>query len=579
MVAKISAEKIFKQRMVWLTVFFGLSVIVIVARLAQIQILSHGYYVALADNQRTGEYQLQPVRGEIKIQDSFSGQPYTVATASEEILVYVNASEVEDLDGVVNKLAEMLQLDSQEIRDKISDQSRKYVILKKNLPDEVVEQIKEAKLVGVHFDKETSRFYPEQTLLAQLLGFVGYRDDKLQGSYGLELAYEKELAGIPGTINEETDASGRWIFGSKRDKVSAVNGDDLILTIDKTVQLKTESILKSTVEKHGADSGSVVVMDPKTGAIIAMANYPSFNLNEYSKVDSPEVYVNQTTVGAYEPGSIFKPLTIAAAVNEGKINAATTYVDTGEVKVDEYTIKNSDEKAHGVQTVSQILEESLNTGTIFAKNTIGNTKFLEYVKRFGFGEYTGIEVAESAGNLANLKGNIQVNYHTASFGQGILVTPIQMVRAFSALANNGKMASPYLVEEIVGPYGDVRKPEHGAAIEVISPKTASEVSAMLVNVVEKGHGKAAAVPGYYVAGKTGTAQVAKKDGSGYQENNNIGSFIGYAPVEDPKFVMIVRINHPRTVKFAESTAAPAFGEIAQFLLQHYHVIPTRTVQK
>lgn len=283
-------------------------------------------------------------------------------------------------------------------------------------------------------------------------------------------------------------------------------------------------------------------------------------------------------MGSYEPGSIFKPLTIAAAVNEKKISAQTTFVDPGEIKIDGYTIKNSDNKAHGTQTMSQVLEESLNTGVIFAKDKIGNKKFLEYVKKFGFGAKTGIEVAESKGDLGNLSGNIAVNYHTASFGQGINITPIQMVQAFTTLANSGKMMKPFLIASRVSGNGKVQETKPEIVKEVITSQTASEVSAMLVNVVEKGHGKKAAVPGYYVAGKTGTAQVPRRDGRGYEPNNNIGSFIGYAPVEDPKFVMLVRINHPRTVSFAESTAAPAFGKMAQFLLTYYNIPPNRTEQ-
>ena len=220
----------------------------------------------------------------------------------------------------------------------------------------------------------------------------------------------------------------------------------------------------------------------------------------------------------------------------------------------------------------------MNTGTIFAKDSIGNKKFAEYVQRFGFGEKTGIEVAEAKGDLGNLKGNIAVNYHTASFGQGISVTPVQMVQAYSALANGGKMVKPHVVQSRIAISGKAQETETEIVRDVISSQTASTVSAMLVNVVEKGHGKKAGVPGYYVAGKTGTAQVPRKDGRGYEPNNNIGSFIGYAPVEDPKFVMLVRINHPRTVSFAESTAAPAFGEMAQFLLKYYNVTPNRLDQ-
>lgn len=575
MVSKPNFEQIFKKRIVFAAVLFIFCMLVILARLASMQLLNNDKYLALAEGQRTGEQKLEPTRGEIQIWDSFNNLPYTVATSAEKIMVYANPSQVQNADEVAGKLAEILSLTKEEILPKISDPSKKYIVLKKDITEEEQTKVKEAAIAGISFDKETSRLYPERTLLAQLLGFVGYVGDVKQGSYGLELAYNNELAGTPGLLMEETDNAGRWIFGGKRDRVPAKDGDSILLTIDKTVQFKAEAVLKASVEKHSADSGSVVIMDPKTGAIVAMATYPSFDLNNYSKVESPEIYLNQVTVGAYEPGSIFKPLTMAAAINEGKISPTTTFTDTGEVKVDEYTIKNSDQKSYGLQTMTQVLEQSLNTGTIFAKDSIGNAKFLEYVERFGFGKKTGFEVVESAGNLANLKGNIKVNYHTASFGQGISVTPLQIVQAFSAIANGGEMHSPYVVSKIIQSEGGLEELGPNQGVQVISSKTASEVAAMMVNVVENGHGKQAAVPGYYIAGKTGTAQVPKKDGRGYEENNNIGSFIGFGPVEDPKFVMLVRINHPRTVKYAESTAAPAFGEIAQFLVQHYNIEPTR----
>lgn len=573
--AQTSFEKVFKKRIVYLAVFFIFCLLMIIARLAYMQLFKQSYYKAQADNQHLGEHEILPTRGEIMIQDSFTGQPYTVATSDEKILVFLNPNEVTDKTAVVEKLAEILKLDKKVIEEKLVDTSKHYIVLKKDLSDNEQEQIKSAKLAGVGFDKETSRLYPEGSMLAQLLGFVGYKGDEKMGVYGLELAYNKELSGTSGALLQEKDNSGSWIFGGKRDQIPAKDGDSLLLTIDKTIQLKLEAVLKDTIEKNGADSGSVVVMDPKSGAVLGMATYPNFDLNNYSKVKDPEVYNNQVTVGAYEVGSIFKPLTMAAGVNEGAVSASTTYVDTGEVKVDGYTIKNSDLKAHGTQTMSQVLEESLNTGTVFVQNKIGNKTFLDYINRFGLGKKVGFEVAENSGDIGNLKGNIQVNYDNVSFGQGVNITPIQIVQAFSSLANGGTMVKPYVVKSIIRENGKVDEVGKTQGKQVVTAKTATEVAAMMVNVVEKGHGKKAAVPGYWVAGKTGTAQVPLKGGKGYDQNNNIGSFIGFAPVEDPKFVMLFRVNHPRSVKFAESTAAPAWGSIAAFLLQHFKVAPTR----
>lgn len=573
-----SIEKIFRKRMIWLIILLFVSFTGIILRLATLQLAQGGDFQVQANGQRTSVRTIEPVRGEIKIADRFSGKSATVATSIEKPLVFVNPSGVVDSSAVAKQLSELLAVPEAEILEKIKDSSKKYVVIKRGITDEEKQKIEEKKLAGVAFDSETIRFYPEGNFLSQILGFVGYKEDVRTGLYGIEQAFNDYLTGTPGTLAQEGSASGAWIFGARRDKVPALDGDTLLLTIDKTIQFKAEGIIKEAVEKNEADSGSILIMDPKTGALLASATYPSFDPNEYAKVKDPSFYNNQTTMGAYEPGSIFKPFTIAAAINEGKITAQTTYNDTGSIEVDGFTIKNSDSKAHGIQTMTQALEQSLNTGMIFAKNTIGNKTFAEYVDRFGFGKKTGIEVAESKGDLSNLSGNISVNYHTASFGQGLNITPIQMVQAYGALANGGKMMQPYVVSSRISGAGEVFETKPREIGNPISTQTASTVAAMLVNVVENGHGKKAQVPGYYVAGKTGTAQVPLKGGKGYDLNNNIGSFAGFAPVDDPRFVMLVRVNHPRTVSFAESTAAPAFGKMAQFLLQYFNVAPTRLDQ-
>jgi cell division protein FtsI (penicillin-binding protein 3)/stage V sporulation protein D (sporulation-specific penicillin-binding protein) len=349
---------------------------------------------------------------------------------------------------------------------------------------------------------------------------------------------------------------------------------NLVLTIDRSLQFEAESVLNDTVQKHGADSGSVIIMNPKTGAILAMAGSPDFDPNKFNEVTDPKVFSNQSTMGNFEPGSTFKALTMAAAVNEGKLSPDSTYVDTGKVDVDNFTIKNAEPGARGQQTMTQVLDFSLNTGAIFAKEQIGNDVFLKYLKNFGFGVKTGIELPEQAGDLSGLKGNVQVNYDTASFGQGVTVTPIQLMEAYTALANGGKMMKPYIVQSKIYPDSRTVVTNPTAVGQPITSKTASTVSAMLVDVVENGFGKRAAVPGYYIAGKTGTAQVAGNSGK-YLANYNIGSFIGYGPVEDPQFLMLVRIDNPKDVAFAESTAAPAWGQLAQFILNYYHVPPTR----
>lgn len=563
------------KRIVILTVFLFLAFLIIIGRLFFLQVVSGSYYQSLGNDQHSLFSKLPQNRGEIKITDQFAPEGFLVATNVKKDLLFAVPKNISNTEELAGKLAPILGLETQDLVQRMADKSKNYVVLKRQLTDEQEKSIKDLKVSGLGFDPEIIRYYPEKNFLSHVLGFVGYKNNDRLGLYGLEKSLETQLAGNSGSLLQDKDVGGAWIFGGKREMVPAKDGDNLILTIDRSIQYKAETILNEAVTKNLADSGCIIVMNPKTGAVLAMASFPSFDPNLYSKVEDPSVFNNIATIGNYEPGSIFKAITMAASINEGKVGPDTTYYDSGEVNIDGYTIKNSDNKAHGQQTMTQVLEESLNTGVIFAKEKIGNQKFMSYIKKFGFGKKTGIDLTEASGNLENLKYNIAVNYDTASFGQGLSVTPIQMVQAFSAFANGGVMVRPYIVQARISSDGGTVETKPEFSEQVISPTTAGTIGGMLVNVVENGHGKRAKVKGYYVAGKTGTAQVPKKDGKGYEENNNIGSFIGFAPVEDPKFVAIVRINHPRTVQFAESTAAPAFGELAQFILNYYNVPPTR----
>lgn len=568
----------YDKRSSLLTAFLLLCFGLILWRLFDLQVINGAVARKQAESLHSVYVKLTPSRGEIKIIDKTSLEEFPLATNIKAFLVYAVPKDVTNSSLTAASLASVLGLPAPQILDKISDLNRKYVPLKKQLSEAEQQKIQDLKLPGIYLDSEDTRYYPEKNLLSQTLGFVGFKGDQKVGLYGLERYFEKDLAGTPGELRQEKDTTGAWIFGSNREMVPATDGTNLILTVDKSIQFKAESVLADTVTKHGADSGSIIVADPKTGAILAMAGYPDFDLNQYGKVTDPSLYTNQATTGNYEPGSTFKAITMVAALDEGKVTPDTTYVDTGKVVVDNYTIKNAEPGARGVQTMTQVLDESLNTGAIFAKQQIGNDDFLKYVKKFGFGAPTGIELPETKGNLENLKYNIEVNFDTASFGQGIATTPVQMIQAYTALANSGKMMRPYIVQSKVAPDGTAVVTKPAQVAQVISDKAAHTISAMLVDVVENGYGRKAAVPGYYIAGKTGTSQVPGPDGK-YLENDNIGSFIGYGPVEDPQFVMLVRINHPRDVKFAETTAAPAFGQMAQFILNYLHVSPTRNVGK
>lgn len=544
-------------------------------RLFYLQVVHHGYYKALADNQHTGEGVILPKRGQIYFSPFAQGTPLLVATNVVRYTVSASIKNITDADKTASKLAPILEISKTDLYKSLTSTSN-YVVLKKQVSEADGKKIQELKLAGINLEQNTERLYPEKNLAAQVLGFLGFKDNERVGQYGVEGKYEDRLAGQKGYLGSKKDALGRMIATSDSDFLPARDGDDIYLTIDPSIQIKAQAALKTAVDTHGADGGSVVIMDPRSGAVMAMASYPDYDPNAYNKVSDLSIFSNKILTGEYEPGSVFKPITMAAALNEGKVTPETTFIDAGSVQIDDKTIKNSDPTPLGEQNMVQVLRESLNTGAYFVQQQIGNETFKKYVERFGFGKPVEFDLsAPAAGNLKNLNQKGNVFFATASYGQGITTTPLQMIQSYTAIANGGKMVTPYIINKIVHPDGTEEYPERPAAKDIIQPKTAATVSAMLVEVVENGHGKRAAVPGYYIAGKTGTAQVAYTNRAGYDPTKNIGTFIGFGPVEDPKFLMLVRIDHPKSVKFAESTAAPPFGEIASFILNYLQVPPSR----
>ncbi|MBX4188031.1 MAG: penicillin-binding protein 2 [Candidatus Doudnabacteria bacterium] len=550
-------------------------IILLMIRVFHLQIVQHEYWKALASDQHKFEQTILPTRGEIYLGASGTQEPVLAATNITKHIVYAVPKDILDPQATAAKLASALGIPVAEILDKVRQEGN-YVVIKKQVDDETDKLIKEMNLIGIGSETESVRYYPEGNLASHVLGFMGYRGDQRVGQYGIEGNFEENLAGTNGLMGIDSDSAGRWITIASRNFVPSQDGDSIYLTIDSAIQHKAQEVLKQAIVEHRAERGSVIVADPKTGAILAMANYPDFDPNEYNKVSDISIYTNSALTADYEPGSVFKPITMSAALNEEAVSPDTTYEDTGVVEMDDFKIKNSDGKANGIQNMTQVLEKSLNTGMVFVEQKLGHKNFRNYVHDFGFGGKTGIELPnEVLGNLDNLEKKGNIFFATASYGQGLTVTPIQLITAYTALANGGKMMKPYIIDKVVHANDKEDKTEPEKIRQVIEGKTAAEITSMLVNVIENGHGKRAAVPGYYLAGKTGTAQVAYRDRVGYDPNKNIGSFIGYGPVDNPRFLMLVRIDHPKNVNFAESTAAPAFGEIASFILNYFQVPPTR----
>ncbi len=547
--------------------------LILIGRLFFLQIISYRAYAALATGQHDLLKSLFPERGEIVIGDR-SGKIFPLATNQDLYLLYAEPNRITDPQLAAEKIASTLGMATEDVLPRLNRPDDPYEPIKHGLTGDEKDTIEAFKLDGISLRQERARFYPEPLLGGQLVGFVG-SDEKgnLAGRYGLEAFFERELAGEPGYVRGGKDIRGGWIPVGSGEVEPARHGDTLVLTIDRSIQYTVCSKLRSAVKKHGASGGSVVILDPQDGAVLAMCSSPDFDPNEFVRAMDPAVFQNPVVSAQYEPGSIMKPLTMAAALDAGAVTAETTYQDTGTVKIGPEVIHNSENKTYGTQTMAQVLEQSINTGAVFAMRRAGADTFKKMIRALGFGSKTGIELpAEATGDAKSLDGQGEIYAATASFGQGIAVTPLQMVRAFAAIANNGIIPSPHIIKEIRKPDGRVLPHVSTPGVRVMSERTATVLGGMLMGVVERGHGKRAKVRGYFVGGKTGTAQIPKPSG-GYYEDRTVGSFVGFAPVDRPRFVMLTKIDHPKDVRFAESSAAPLFGEIASFLLPYLEIPP------
>jgi len=447
-----------------------------------------------------------------------------------------------------------------------------WVALKEKVPISVKKNIEALKVSGIGFEIQEDRVYPEASTAAHLLGFVGKNEEGGDvGYFGLEGYYNLSLSGKPGFEALEKDAAGVPILLGDSSEITAIGGVDLLTHIDKTVQRLLEKRLLEGMEKYGASGGTGIVMNPKTGAILAMSSYPSYDPETYYDFGN-SFFKNPAVSDSFEPGSVFKVLIMAAALDAKAVEPDTKCdICAGPLKVDKYTIETWNKEYRSDSDMVDVIVHSDNVGMAFVGSRLGADKLYDYLDRFGIGSLTGIDLQGEASPRLRERGtwNI-VDLATASFGQGVAVTPIQMIKAVSAIANGGRVVRPQVVDKLLGEsWEEEIKPEIGE--RVISEETAKAVTAIMVLAAKEGEAKWTHLKGFSVAGKTGTAQIPIA--GHYDEEKTIASFIGFAPSDKPKFIMLVTLREPQTSPWASETAAPLWYSIAKDLFPYFGVQP------
>jgi len=555
------------------------------ARLFSLQVVSGDYYRNQARSEQLKKFEIPATRGQIFMLDGSEVVP--VVLNQNQPTLYADPEFVEDPALTAKKLAEVLGGKSGDYLDLLVVDG-KYVVLEKKLTPKQVEAVEALELSGVGLQDATYRVYPEGGLAAQTIGFV---NNDGEGQYGIEQYLDDELAGTPGLLNAATDIRGIPLTTSDENAlINPDDGDNIVLTLDRQIQQYTQTALKKGVKASEAISGSAIVMDPNSGRIIAMANYPTFEQEKYSKVPADEAsrYLNRVVTDGYEAGSVVKPFTMAAALNEGAVSPGTTYYDSGRVKVGDREIENAGNTGGVDRTMTEVIQKSVNTGVVYAFQQLGggdinrqarDTLYEYFINRYGLGNITGIaQSLEAPGQVFSPdhpEGN-DVRYANMTFGQGMTVSMVQLVSAYSSLVNGGTYYKPYLIDQRIDTRsGDIAHAEPTALRDdVISDKTSRQIVSMMEKVVKLGGGAVAKRDGYRIGGKTGTSQVLEADGT-YSEFREVGTFIGYGASDDKiDYVIMIRVDEPKIGGYAGTVAAaPIFADISNFIIDNQQIQP------
>ncbi|MBI5401135.1 MAG: penicillin-binding protein 2 [Candidatus Yonathbacteria bacterium] len=547
--------------------------LLLVVKLGYIQIAQGEYYRDKAETRYTVSVNNFD-RGTIFFTEK-TGRAISAATVVPDYTLAVDPTKVADKVALADALLPFVSFDRADFIARMSRAGDQYEEVAKHLSEKQIEGIKALHDKSIILGKDKKRFYPGGKTAAQVLGFVGSNGTALTGRYGLERYYEETLARSGGNSSSSFFADIILKPGTAILSDRAREGD-LMTTIEPTVEGFLERTLEQDVlNKYHAASANGIIMDPKTGEIYAMATVPSFDPNNFSKEKNQGVFVNSLVEGVYEMGSIVKPLTMAAGLDAGVVTAMTTYDDKGSMVINKSHISNYDHKARGMVPMQEVLNQSLNMGSVFVMERMGKDRFRDYFKAYGLGNETGIDLPnEGAGNVRNLESPRDIEYATASFGQGISMTPIETVRALSVLANGGLLVTPHVVQRIDYGLGASHDFVPGSERRIIKKETSREISRILTVVVDKALlGGTLKMEHYSIAAKTGTAQMVE-DG-GYSQTDYLHTFFGYFPSYDPRFIVFLAVKSPRGEQYASHTLSMPFMQIAKFLINYYEIPPDR----
>ncbi len=559
-----------------LSLLFILVALLLTLRLYFVQIVHGAEYRRSASAQYSEPSPDTENRGDIFFKKK-DGDLVAAAVQEEGWRIAISPKDISDPEVVYEALGAVTPLDRARFFASARKVDDPYEEVAFRVTDGSAAKIRTEKLPGVVLVRDRWRYYPAGSLAAHTIGFVGYQGDRKVGVYGLEREWQDTLLQSSSGLYVNPFAE---LFSSVESALTmdpAGRSGSIITSIDPSVEQKLEEVLEQVVKTHTPREAGGIIMDPQTGEVFAIAAKPDFNPNTYNTVSNHAVFGNPLVENVYEMGSIMKPLTIAAGIDVGAITPETTYNDTGCIERSGKRICNYDGKARGVVSMQEVLNQSLNTGVTFVADTMGHNVFGEYVHAYALGEKSGIDLPnEGKGIIRSIDRGYDVDYASASFGQGIAVTPIEMTRALSVLANEGTLPSPHVVTGIRFESGITRAIEPASGARVISKESAATVTGMLVKVFDNALlGGVLKQEHYSIAAKTGTAQIAIPGGGGYYENRYLHSFFGYFPAYDPKFIVFLYAVEPHGAEFASASLARPFLDIAKFLINYYDIAPDR----